>query len=204
VCLGVFSLYTSCRCFGPPTSEFVFARLARMVCKRDTRVYTGSGRRYLRPVRAARVLALVCSRDYKRSREGTDFQISGGEVCVCVSLESPSVSEEVGYTGERDKERKIRSEKRRSPGSCCSPSLHVDPVSPVDDDGVSLCRSLARRVKCAPTGQAAWASGVSGGASPCRGGRRMLQQDRRRRLPAGLPTRRPSWRTTCSSTRRAM
>ena len=30
--------------FGPPMSKFVFARLARMVCSEDTRVYTGSGR----------------------------------------------------------------------------------------------------------------------------------------------------------------
>ena len=34
-CVGVF---------GPPTSKFVFARLARMVCSEDTRVYTSSGR----------------------------------------------------------------------------------------------------------------------------------------------------------------
>ena len=27
--------------FEPPTSKFVFARLARMVCSKDTRVYTG-------------------------------------------------------------------------------------------------------------------------------------------------------------------
>jgi hypothetical protein len=38
-----------------------------MVCKEDTRVYTGSGRTSLRPVRAAHVLALVSSRGYKRS-----------------------------------------------------------------------------------------------------------------------------------------
>ena len=36
--------------FGPPMSKFVFARLARMVCSEDTRVYTGSGRTSLRPV----------------------------------------------------------------------------------------------------------------------------------------------------------
>jgi hypothetical protein len=35
----------------------------------------------------ARVLALVCIRAYKRSREGTGSQVSGGEVlCECVSV----------------------------------------------------------------------------------------------------------------------
>ena len=29
--------------FGPPTSKFVFTRLARIVCSEDTRVYIGSG-----------------------------------------------------------------------------------------------------------------------------------------------------------------
>ena len=37
--------------FGPPTSKFVFTRLAQMVCSEDTRVYTGSGGTSLRPVR---------------------------------------------------------------------------------------------------------------------------------------------------------
>jgi hypothetical protein len=41
-----------------------------MVCKEDTEVYIGSNRMSLRVVRAARVLALVCSRGYKRTREG--------------------------------------------------------------------------------------------------------------------------------------
>ena len=36
--------------FGPPTSKFVFARLARMVCSEDTRVYTGSGGTSLLPI----------------------------------------------------------------------------------------------------------------------------------------------------------
>jgi ribonuclease HI len=31
-----------CRCFEPPTSKFVFAHLARMVCSEDTRDYTSS------------------------------------------------------------------------------------------------------------------------------------------------------------------
>jgi hypothetical protein len=38
--------------------NFVIARVAQMVCKKDTRVYTGSGRMSLRPVRAACALAL--------------------------------------------------------------------------------------------------------------------------------------------------
>jgi len=42
VCVGVF---------GPPASKFVFARLTRMVCSEDTRVYTGSDGMSLRPVR---------------------------------------------------------------------------------------------------------------------------------------------------------
>ena len=37
--------------FRPPMSKFVFARLARMVCSEDKRVYTGSGGTSLRPVR---------------------------------------------------------------------------------------------------------------------------------------------------------
>ena len=40
----------SCRCFEPPTSKFVFACLARMVCSEDIRVYTGSGGMSLHPV----------------------------------------------------------------------------------------------------------------------------------------------------------
>jgi hypothetical protein len=76
-----------CRCFEPPTSEFVFVHLARMVCKEDTRVYTSSGRMSLRLVRATHVLALVCSKGYKRSREGTGSQVYGRKVlCVCVSV----------------------------------------------------------------------------------------------------------------------
>jgi hypothetical protein len=38
--------------------NFVIARLTRMVCKKDTRVYTGLGRISLRPVQAACALAL--------------------------------------------------------------------------------------------------------------------------------------------------
>ena len=37
--------------FGPPMSKFVFTRLAQMVCSEDIRVYTGSGKMSLRPVR---------------------------------------------------------------------------------------------------------------------------------------------------------
>jgi hypothetical protein len=42
-----------CRCFVPPTSEFVFARLVRVVCKEGTKVYTGSGKMSLRPIAIA-------------------------------------------------------------------------------------------------------------------------------------------------------
>ena len=59
--------------FGPPTSKFVFARLARMVCSEDTRVYTSSGRMSLRPVCCFSCYRhLVCSRGYKQAREGKD------------------------------------------------------------------------------------------------------------------------------------
>jgi hypothetical protein len=81
-------------------------------------------------------------------------------------------------------DREIRRRKRRSPGSRCSPSLRVGPVGPVDDDGVSLRPSTTRRAMCTPTEQAARAPGVSGGASPRCGGRRMLRQDRWREPPA--------------------
>ena len=57
--------------FGPPTSKFVFARLARMMCSEDTRVYTGSGGTSLRPVCCYSCYRhLVCSRGYKQAREG--------------------------------------------------------------------------------------------------------------------------------------
>ena len=59
--------------FGPPTSKFVFARLARMVCSEDTKVYTGSDGTSLRPVRCCSCYRhLVCSRGYKQAREGED------------------------------------------------------------------------------------------------------------------------------------
>jgi hypothetical protein len=51
-----------------------------MVCKEDIEIYTSLGKMSLRPVRAARVLALVCSRGYKRVREGMGSQVSSGEV----------------------------------------------------------------------------------------------------------------------------
>jgi hypothetical protein len=38
--------------------NFMIARLAQMVCKKDTRVYTGSGEISLHPVRAGCALAL--------------------------------------------------------------------------------------------------------------------------------------------------
>ena len=59
--------------FGPPTSKFIFARLAWMVCSEDTRVYTGSGGTSLRPVHCYSCYRyLVCSRGYKQMREGED------------------------------------------------------------------------------------------------------------------------------------
>ena len=59
--------------FGPPTSKFVFARPARMVCSEDTRVYTSLDRTSLRPVRCNSCYRhLVYSRGYKQAREGED------------------------------------------------------------------------------------------------------------------------------------
>ena len=64
VCVGVF---------GPPTSKFVFPRLAWMVCSEDTMVCTGSGGTSLRPVCYCSCYRhLVYSRGYKRAREGKD------------------------------------------------------------------------------------------------------------------------------------
>ena len=61
ICVGVFR---------PPTSKFVFARLAQMVCLEDTRVYTGSDGTSLRPVRCCSCYRyLVCSMGYKQARE---------------------------------------------------------------------------------------------------------------------------------------
>ena len=58
---------------GPPTSKFVFARLAWMVCSEDTSIYTGSGGTPLRPVRCYSCYQhLVCSRGYKQAREEED------------------------------------------------------------------------------------------------------------------------------------
>ena len=52
--------------FGPQTSKFIFARLARMVCSEDTRVYTGLGKMSLRLVRCCSCYRhLVYSRGYK-------------------------------------------------------------------------------------------------------------------------------------------
>ena len=59
--------------FGPPTSKFVFTRLAWIVCSEDTRVYTSSGETSLRPIRCCSCYRhLVCSRGYKHAREGKD------------------------------------------------------------------------------------------------------------------------------------
>ena len=59
--------------FGPPTSKFVFARLVRMVCSEDTRVYTSSGGTPLRLVRYCLCYRhLVCSMGYKQAREEKD------------------------------------------------------------------------------------------------------------------------------------
>ena len=84
--------------FGPPTSKFVFAHLARMVCSEDTRVYTGSRGTSLCLVRCFSCYRhLVCSRDYKQAREGEDPKslvegVNGTESlltaqpCACVVL----------------------------------------------------------------------------------------------------------------------
>ena len=77
-CVGVF---------GPPMSKFVFARLARMVCSEDTRVYTGSGGTSLRPVRCCSYYwHLVCNRGYKQTREGEDPKSLVEEVNGCREL----------------------------------------------------------------------------------------------------------------------
>ena len=61
--------------FRPPTSKFLFVRLARMVCSEDTRVYAYSGRTSLHPVRCCSCYRyLVCSRGYKQAREGEDHK----------------------------------------------------------------------------------------------------------------------------------
>ena len=48
--IEVFGLLPQCRCFEPPASKFISARLARMVCSEDTMIYTGSGGMSLRQV----------------------------------------------------------------------------------------------------------------------------------------------------------
>ena len=59
--------------FGPPTSKFVFACLALMVCSEDIRVCIGSGGTSLRLVQCCLCYRhLVCSRGYKQAREGED------------------------------------------------------------------------------------------------------------------------------------
>ena len=70
--------------FGPPTSKFVFARLARIVCSEDTRIYTGLGGTSLRPVHCCSCYRhLVYSRGYKQTREGKDPKSLGEEVNGC-------------------------------------------------------------------------------------------------------------------------
>ena len=60
--------------FGPPMSKFVFMRLARMVCSKDTRVYIGSGEMSLRLVHCCSCYEhYFCSRGYKHVREGEDL-----------------------------------------------------------------------------------------------------------------------------------
>jgi hypothetical protein len=62
-----------CRCSKPSTSKFVSARLARMVSVEDTRNYIGSYGTSRHPVRCCSCYWLsVCSRGYKRTREGRD------------------------------------------------------------------------------------------------------------------------------------
>ena len=74
--------------FGPPTSKFVFTRLARMVCSEDTRVYTSSGRTSLHPVRCYSCYwYLVCSRGYKQVREEKDLKSLVGRVNGCRELD---------------------------------------------------------------------------------------------------------------------
>ena len=59
-----------CRYFGSPASKFISARLARMVCSEDTRIYIGSGGISLHLVCCCSCYQhLVCSRGCKRMRE---------------------------------------------------------------------------------------------------------------------------------------
>ena len=77
-----------CRRSDSPASKFVYyvSRL-RMVCSKDTRGYTGSGRMSLRPVHGCSCYwHQVCSRGYKLSREGEASQVSLGSSGVCLSL----------------------------------------------------------------------------------------------------------------------
>ena len=77
--------------FRPPTSKFVFAHLARMVCSEDIRVYTGSGETSLRPVcYYSCYWHLVCIRGYKQAREGKDPKSLMKGVNGCGELDRPS------------------------------------------------------------------------------------------------------------------
>ena len=68
-------------------SKFVFAGLARMVCSENTRVYTDSGETSLRPVCCCSCYRhLVCSRGYKRAREGNDPKSLVEGVNACLEL----------------------------------------------------------------------------------------------------------------------
>ena len=59
--------------FEPSMNKFVFTRLARMVCSKGIRVYTGSDKTSLHPVHCCSCYQhLVCSRVYKQARSGID------------------------------------------------------------------------------------------------------------------------------------
>ena len=66
-------------------SKFVFARLTRMVCLEDTRfILVRAECPYVQFIAAAVLLALkVCSRGYKRAREGNDPKSLVEEVNRC-------------------------------------------------------------------------------------------------------------------------
>jgi hypothetical protein len=63
-------------CFEPPTSKFVFARLARMVCSKDTRIYTGLGRMSLLLFVAAHVTGTCLQYGLQMDERGRRSQVS--------------------------------------------------------------------------------------------------------------------------------
>ena len=142
----MYSWVALCRCFEPPSSKFVSARLGRMVCSEDTRIYTGSGGMSLRPVCCCSCYRhLVYSRGYKRAREGEVPKSlvkglkSAESLFSCVLVfsllgrpASPFIGEgeDAGY---REKEEKKRG--RRRPPRPLDPFPSCGSTNTVDGDG---------------------------------------------------------------------